>query len=331
MIVNIKLYSQETYLPTKRHRIPKERHVMNNVDIEIVEPSEEEFPVAFVVHDYVSIYEGAKSYFDFESNHNNGYKMVADEIRVYKGELYKAIRVTHGSAVSTVYESVDYITDRLSDTKPFWEEGVDFSEKSIVLGSDLEKRLEDIKRESKNYIYYDDKVWRKCGEPVYKIQTFGLGNNHGGTGFFIEYERTPYTRENGRFNALQREDAINYGKRIAFERGDTDFVDGIGSHDIIEVLMPEMVKVRPYVDKQKIAVIWEMCGFIEVEGNTIEEAMRNFENNPDEYELPRDGEYVDGSFVLSTDDVDTMEIMVSNLEKGGRKNDKSDKYFVGCG
>ena len=70
------------------------------------------------------------------------------------------------------------------------------------------------------------------------------------------------------------------------------------------------------MNKQKIAVTWEMCGFIEVEGNTVEEAMENFENNPDEYELPRDGEYVDGSFVLSTDDVDTMEIMVSNLKRG---------------
>lgn len=65
-----------------------------------------------------------------------------------------------------------------------------------------------------------------------------------------------------------------------------------------------------HMEKQKIAVSWEMCGFIEVEENTLEEAMENFKQNPDKYELPRDGEYVDGSFSLSTDDVDAMEMMV---------------------
>ena len=69
------------------------------------------------------------------------------------------------------------------------------------------------------------------------------------------------------------------------------------------------------MNKQKIAVTWEMCGFIEVEGNTVEEAMENFKENPDKYKLPSNGEYVDGSFVLSTDDVEAMELMVSNCRR----------------
>ena len=59
--------------------------------------------------------------------------------------------------------------------------------------------------------------------------------------------------------------------------------------------------------KQRVAVTWEAAGFIEVEANSIEEAMEKVRNNPDNYSLPYDGgDYVDGSFRLSTDDVEEM-------------------------
>ena len=60
------------------------------------------------------------------------------------------------------------------------------------------------------------------------------------------------------------------------------------------------------MSKQRIAVTWEMCGYIEVEANNIEEAMNMVKENPDDYNLPIERYYVDGSFCLSTDDVDEM-------------------------
>ena len=60
------------------------------------------------------------------------------------------------------------------------------------------------------------------------------------------------------------------------------------------------------MEKQRIAVTWEMCGYIEVEANSIEEAMNMVKENPDNYNLPIERDYVDGSFGLSTDDVDVM-------------------------
>ena len=61
------------------------------------------------------------------------------------------------------------------------------------------------------------------------------------------------------------------------------------------------------MSKQRIAVTWEVAGYIEVEANSIEEAMKKVKENPDNYPLPYDGgEYVDGSFRLSTDDVEEM-------------------------
>jgi len=64
------------------------------------------------------------------------------------------------------------------------------------------------------------------------------------------------------------------------------------------------------MNKQRIAVTWEMCGYIEVEADSIEEAMDMVRENPDDYPFPYDGgEYVDGTFRLSTDDVEEMKLI----------------------
>jgi len=60
----------------------------------------------------------------------------------------------------------------------------------------------------------------------------------------------------------------------------------------------------------KLAVTWEMCGYVDVEANTLEEAMKKFNDECDYIKLP-DGEYVDGSFQLSTQDVDEMDAMIN--------------------
>ena len=60
------------------------------------------------------------------------------------------------------------------------------------------------------------------------------------------------------------------------------------------------------MSKQRIAVTWGMCGYIEVEADNIEEAMNMVKENPDDYDLPIEKDYVDGSFGLSTDDIDEM-------------------------
>ena len=80
---------------------------------------------------------------------------------------------------------------------------------------------------------------------MYVINTFGLGHNHGCTGFFIEYFYNENISRNNYFNALEREQAIAYGKKVAANRGDTNSIKGMGEHDIIEVLMPEMVTRNP--------------------------------------------------------------------------------------
>ena len=61
------------------------------------------------------------------------------------------------------------------------------------------------------------------------------------------------------------------------------------------------------MSKQRIAVTWKATGYVYVEAESIEEGMEKVKENPDDYPLPYDGgEYIDGSFGLSTDDVELM-------------------------
>lgn len=59
----------------------------------------------------------------------------------------------------------------------------------------------------------------------------------------------------------------------------------------------------------KVAVTWEMCGYVDIEANNMEEAMKKFHSESDHIKLPEDSVYVDGSFQLTSDDVEEMEAM----------------------
>ena len=258
MLFNIEFWYTENYLPSKRHKKLRERKVKDVVKIKVNEPIEQDFPIAFVVHDYQSVYDGAKSYDDFDGH--GDFKMFSEEIRTYKNKLYKPVRVTHGAAISTIFENLNYIKNQIEDYAPYWKGGEDFTENSIVVENDIKDCVKCIRQKAKKYIVYDRKVYEECGEPMYNITTFGLGHNHGGTGFFIEYHYNSNISSNNYFSALERERAIAYGKAVAARRGDTGSIDGMGEHDIIEVLMPEMVKRNPHKDHGK------GCSFI----NSIE-------------------------------------------------------------
>lgn len=60
-----------------------------------------------------------------------------------------------------------------------------------------------------------------------------------------------------------------------------------------------------------IAVTWEMCGYVDIPGaKSIKEAMEIFDKESESIELPRDGEYVDGSFRVTTEDIEEMKAFV---------------------
>lgn len=57
----------------------------------------------------------------------------------------------------------------------------------------------------------------------------------------------------------------------------------------------------------KIPVTYEMYGIVKIEASSLQQAIYYFQNNLDEIELPEDAYYVDGSFGLSTTDIEELE------------------------
>lgn len=247
MKFNVNYYYNQKFLLTKRHRNVRERQIEDVLSVSVTELTADVFPVAFIVHDMQSVQEGMTSYEDYRSEKCD-FRMFAEEIRTYKGKLYTPVRITHGAAISTIFEDESYVIHNLEwMTRKNWycDDGDKFSENSVVIEDNKKEIRQMLRKSAKKYIYFDGKFWSVCSEPRYVINTFGLGHNHGGTGFFIEYGYNSNIPNTNYFNELQRDEAIAYGKSVALGRGDTESVDGLGKYENIEVIMPEMVKVNP--------------------------------------------------------------------------------------
>lgn len=242
MKLNIKYWNQEKFLPTKRHRNLRERNVENIEEVDIAEPSADEFPVAFIVKDYDTVWE--------REGEDGDFKMVSTEIRAYKGMLWKAIRHSRYVYRAPGWLPIDLLPHIIEGYAPYsTTEELEFKEGQSIIQSDNKAECRRKMLETAaDYLIFDGKVWNTCGEPMYLINTFGLGHNHGGTGFFVEYYYNPNISKNNYFNALQREEAIAYGKQVAANRGDDKSIEGMGDYDIIEVLMPEMVRRNPQTE-----------------------------------------------------------------------------------
>lgn len=61
----------------------------------------------------------------------------------------------------------------------------------------------------------------------------------------------------------------------------------------------------------KLPVTYSVWGYVNVEAETIEDAIQYFKENSDDIELPLDvdTEYVDGSFELSSEDKEYIEFL----------------------
>ena len=59
----------------------------------------------------------------------------------------------------------------------------------------------------------------------------------------------------------------------------------------------------------RVAVVWKMRGFDEVDGDDMQECMDEFIDNIDTTPLPENGEYVDGSFELASEYAKDMEYL----------------------
>ena len=60
--------------------------------------------------------------------------------------------------------------------------------------------------------------------------------------------------------------------------------------------------------KINIPVTYEMAGVVTIEADSIKEAMKKFRLNSDNFKLPNNSYYVDGSFEMTSDDEEFIEL-----------------------
>jgi hypothetical protein len=61
------------------------------------------------------------------------------------------------------------------------------------------------------------------------------------------------------------------------------------------------------MSKFKLPVSWEMCGEVEVEAESLEAALEEFQ--PQAHDVPDNGSYVHGSFQLTSNDIEDVKAM----------------------
>lgn len=254
MIVQVPYSYQVHFLPTKRHRNIRSASQTANIRVTIPELTETDFPVAFQENRHCSVCDNPMNE---NERCNSQYKNITVEYRVYNKKLYTLHRCQVGAVVSeagisacNVNEIVNLIRNdnRIRYLNSDWWDGRGLFKKDSVVkmsNKNLEKSM--IRKNAKNIVIYNGNIWCKTQEPMYEIITFGLGHNHGGTGFFVTNRYNDNIGAKNYFNALEYEKAKEYFRNVALGRGDTKSI-GDEENMEIKVFMPEMVKRNPSRD-----------------------------------------------------------------------------------
>ena len=83
-------------------------------------------------------------------------------------------------------------------------------------------------------------------------------------------------------------------------------------NDVYESMIHDFL--RDNLKKFKVPVTWEMCGTVEVYAENAEKANLYVRDNPDEFGLPINKDYVDDSFRLSSDNLEENIVMTEMFD-----------------
>lgn len=219
MKLTIKVHHTEMITPP-RCRKPRPQEGESDITVNIREVSAETAPVAFVVNEYAQ---------------------EARKVRIYRGKLYRQVQD----------RQAQYLDTNQRDGRPLWlnQTAVQCNWQWLIAaghnwGRPLQQNKEYAAKQAANYIIVDGKAYERTGEPYYCITCYGLGGNHGGTGFSVGWADYRDRKTIWGMSAADKLAAIEKGVDIAMRRGDTESIDYIrrSGNGTIEVFMPECIK-----------------------------------------------------------------------------------------
>lgn len=215
--------------PRCRKARPQERE--SDIIVNIREISSESAPVAFLVRE-----------FDREPR----------KVRHYNGKLWRQVQDRQPQYKETnerdesrsfwlnqAAEQCDWEWllrpnyGRYNHVGKYWDYGTLAANKSKVA------------KTSTKYIIVDGEAYERTGEPYYSVACFGLGNNHGGTGFFVDWADYRDRKAVWGWTAADKKNAAESVAKIALNRGDTESVASIRNPvEDIEVLIAECIRCK---------------------------------------------------------------------------------------
>lgn len=230
----------ENYLPNKRCRKEENRAVKDICQVDIREITDEkDFPVALRVTDY-----------GITPQKEHEYKPGTIDLRYFEGKCWKEWRIPSGTGIHELIpidelgSEIEYKSRLFSEyiyenaDRPYVE-GV-----SVITRNTRDYCFKEITSMAKDYLFFDKKVWVSSPLPCYKVMTFGLGNNHGGTDLSIGWTRYE-TIDLCYFLADQKKKAFEHALKVAENRGDTKDIPRIKESPCnIEVLIPEAYTLK---------------------------------------------------------------------------------------
>lgn len=227
MKTTITVHHTEMITPP-RCRKPRPQQDESEITVSIREVSADCAPVAFIVSEY-----------DREPR----------KVRQYKGKLYRQVQ-----EMQPHYRE----TNSRDENRPFWL-NVDantfrlpyssYGEYNECYNDWIYSTLADckgkVRKAAERYIIVDGEAYERTGEPYYSVTCFGLGGNHGGTGFFVGWADYRDRKSIWGMSAADHSGAIEKAVKIALGRGDTESVERIkNAREHIAVLMPGAIKRR---------------------------------------------------------------------------------------
>ncbi|WP_152633384.1 hypothetical protein [Aliarcobacter butzleri] len=137
----------------------------------------------------------------------------------YRNYSYRDIELVYSSKDEAVNQNREYIKD------------------------DREEIVSSIKEVADSMIFIKGLMYDKINEPRYKISTYGLGENHGGTSLGIENGFNANSCPTAYYSALEYDLAVEEAINVATNRRDTNYIDSLKKTSKIEVLIPEALQL----------------------------------------------------------------------------------------
>lgn len=167
-------------------------------------------------------------------------------IYLYKGKLYKEYKL-HSGIINEYGDitALDWFVNYSKIYSIYFSRVKNWSDYPYADYSKYETKDDIIKRLKKDLsklLVIDGVLYECCGFPFYKIYTFGLCGNHGGTGLCVSYVYNPklIRVKDWEYSPYKVEDAITKANEVATNRLDTKDVGTFKQY--IFCYLPELEK-----------------------------------------------------------------------------------------